>query len=273
MRRLEQSPFHLGDTAKAGAYRLVVHDEIGSTNDEAMRLARDGDPGRIWVVARAQTKGRGRQGRQWQSPAGNLYASLMLIDEVAPQIAPQLGFVAGVALAYALRECLIDDKTLGNDTRVRLKWPNDILCDGAKLAGILLESTSLPGGRFACIVGIGVNCVRRPSDLAYEAIALADIGAPQASAPHVLARLSDQFAAQLAVFDKGRGFAAIRKDWLAMAAGLGAPIRVDLPKETVHGIFHGIDESGRLLLDCDGAIRVIEAGDVWIGATADGLKS
>ncbi len=258
--------------AKAGAYRLIVHEEIGSTNDEAMRLAREGDPSRIWVVAKAQTKGRGRHGRQWQSPAGNLHASLMLVDEVAPQIAPQLGFVAGVALAYALRDCFIDDKTLGDDTRVRLKWPNDILCDGAKLAGILLESTSLPGGRFACIVGVGVNCARRPSDLAYEAIALADIGAPQPLPQNVLAHLSDQFAAQLAVFDKGRGFAAIRKDWLAMAAGLGAPIRVTLPNETVHGIFHGIDDGGRLLLDCGGEMRVIEAGDVWIGAS-DGLKS
>jgi BirA family biotin operon repressor/biotin-[acetyl-CoA-carboxylase] ligase len=270
---LEQTPFHLGDKAKAGGFRLVVHEEIGSTNDEAMRLARDGDPGRIWVVARAQTKGRGRHGRQWQSPAGNLHASLMLIDEIAPRIAPQLGFVAGVALAYALRECLIDDKTSDNDTRVRLKWPNDILCNGAKLAGILLESTSLPGGRFACIMGIGVNCARRPSDLAYEAIALADIGAPQRLPQHVLAHLSDQLATQLGVFDRGRGFAAIRKDWLGLAASLGAPIRVALPKETVHGIFHGIDEAGRLLLDCGGALRVIEAGDVWIGAAVNGLKS
>lgn len=265
----QQSAFHLGEMARAAAYRLVVHEEIGSTNDEAMRRARDGDPGRLWVVATSQTKGRGRQGRQWQSPVGNLYASLLLIDEVAPPIAPQLGFVAGVALAYALRECLIDDRTSGNDTRLRLKWPNDILCDGAKLAGILLESTSLPGGRFACIVGIGVNCARRPSNLAYEAIALADIGAPRALPHQLFPHLADQLAEKLSVFGKGRGFAKIRSEWLALAAGLDQMIRVDLPKERIAGVFRGIDEAGRLRLDCGGGMRVIEAGDIWIGADAD----
>ncbi|MGH6680127.1 MAG: biotin--[acetyl-CoA-carboxylase] ligase, partial [Bradyrhizobium sp.] len=98
-------PFALADSAVAQNYRLLVNDEAGSTNDEAMSLAREGAPDRMWIIARAQSSGRGRHGRQWISPPGNLYASLLLIDEVPMRHAPQLGFVAGVALANALRKC------------------------------------------------------------------------------------------------------------------------------------------------------------------------
>ncbi len=133
--------FALAETAVAAGFRLRDFETVGSTNDAALDLAAGGaSANRTWIVARAQTKGRGRHGRQWQSPPGNLYASLLLIDEVTPRAAPQLGFVAGVALAHALRRLSPDG------TRIRLKWPNDILLDDAKLAGILAEGRALVQG-------------------------------------------------------------------------------------------------------------------------------
>lgn len=117
-----------------------------------------GDPGRLWVVAREQTQGRGRRGRVWKSPPGNLYASALLIDPAPVAIAAQIGFVAGVALRRA-----VDD--FGGRGDVELKWPNDLVWRGAKLAGLLAEASAVGDGRSACIVGIGVNCVSAPSEL------------------------------------------------------------------------------------------------------------
>jgi len=254
----QSQPFALADNAVAQNYRLLFHEEIGSTNDEAMRLVRGGSPGRTWVIAKTQRSGRGRRGRHWVSPPGNLYASLLLIDEVPPRFAPQLGFVAGVALAHALRKCAAHDQHL------RLKWPNDILFDDAKLAGILLESTELPGGCFACIVGFGVNCTSAPGDLSYRATALADIGAPLRAPQDVFLHLSDEIVGALAQFAGGAGFETIRAEWLSLAAGLGAPIRVDMATESVSGTFRTIDPSGRLIVDTANSTKIIEAGDVWL---------
>ncbi len=260
----QPNPFRLAESAIDRHYRLFIYEEIGSTNDEAMRLARAGDPGRAWLIAKAQSRGRGRHGRQWVSPPGNLYASLLLIDEVEARLAPQLGFVAGVALARALRECI------GDDMRLRLKWPNDILFDGAKLAGILLESTELRDGRFACIMGIGVNCAVSPSDLPYRATALAEIGALRCEAQDIFLHLSHELAQGLDRFAKGAGFDAIRQEWLSFAAGLGGPIRIDTPTGSVAGIFRTIDASGRLIVACGEASEIIEAGDVWLAEPVNG---
>jgi BirA family biotin operon repressor/biotin-[acetyl-CoA-carboxylase] ligase len=260
----QPNPLRLAQSAIDQGYRLFVHDEIGSTNDEAMALARAGDPGRAWLIAKTQTKGRGRRGRQWASPPGNLYASLLLVDEVPAFLAPQLGFVAGTALARALRECI------GDDMRLRLKWPNDILFDSAKLAGILLESCQLGDGRFICIIGIGVNCVASPSNLPYRATALTETGALRFSAQDVFLHLSGMLAAALDVFARGVGFGAIRDEWLSFAAGLGGPVKVDTPSGSIAGIFRTIDETGRLVVESGDAHRTIEAGDVWLAEPAEG---
>ena len=118
--------------------------------------ARSGDPGRLWIVASTQTKGRGRHGRVWSSPPGNLHASLLLIDPAPRHKVAELGFAVGVAALLGLREILTKDQSLA------IKWPNDLLYGGAKLAGILLESAVLPDGRLACVAGIGVNCGWHP---------------------------------------------------------------------------------------------------------------
>jgi BirA family transcriptional regulator, biotin operon repressor / biotin---[acetyl-CoA-carboxylase] ligase len=249
----------LGQVASAEGYRLESSDELGSTNDEAMARARAGDPGKSWFVATVQTKGRGRLGRVWRSPPGNLYASLLLIDASPPALSAQLGFVAGVALAGALKVLLRDA------SRLRLKWPNDALFDGAKLSGLLLEGASVPNGSFACIVGFGVNCLSSPKDLPYSTVCLRDIGAVSADRGDLFALLSDGMAHWIKVWDRGAGFARVREAWLALAGGLGETIRVSQGATSRQGLFRGIDAQGRLLLDIGaGAPLVIEAGDVTL---------
>jgi BirA family biotin operon repressor/biotin-[acetyl-CoA-carboxylase] ligase len=248
----------LGASAKAASYRLIVCDSVGSTNEEAMRLARDGDPGRLWLVAREQVEGRGRRGRSWSSPPGNLYASLLLIDAAPSEHLPELGFVAGIALLSALREIL------GNDPRLGLKWPNDILFDGAKLSGILLESSLLPSGRTACVAGFGVNCRSHPATLPYAATDLTTIGTMLDGPEDMQPRLSDAMTEMLQVWARGLGFAEIRAQWLKSALGLGEPIHIALGTTNLSGVFETIDSRGRLILREGANTRSIEAGDVFL---------
>ncbi len=247
----------LVDGVSEGPYRTVFHDHVGSTNDEAMALLRAGDPGGVFVVAASQMGGRGRHGRAWASPPGNLYASLGLIDPAPWALAPQLGFVAGVALASAL------SVLCGDRARPSLKWPNDVLLGGAKLAGILLECTTLPGDRLGCVAGFGVNCASHPEGLPYPATSLAKAGIHQAPLA-VLAALSDAFAATLARWHGGAGFATIRSDWLGFAAGLGETIVVKTPAGAVDGRFAGLGPVGHLLVDTARGRVTIDAGDVFL---------
>jgi BirA family biotin operon repressor/biotin-[acetyl-CoA-carboxylase] ligase len=257
----------LGASAKAASYRLIVSDSLGSTNEEAMRLAREGDPGRLWVVAREQLQGRGRRGRSWSSPPGNLYASLLLIDASSPERLPELGFVAGVALLHALR------KILGDDPRLGLKWPNDVLFNGAKLSGILLESSLVPSGMTACVAGFGVNCRWYPASLPYAATDLASIGTALNAPEDVLPGLSDAMAEMLQVWAGGAGFTNIRARWLADALGLGEPIHVALGTTTISGIFETIDARGRLILRDRANTRAIEAGDVFLASRSPAVQA
>jgi BirA family biotin operon repressor/biotin-[acetyl-CoA-carboxylase] ligase len=251
--------FDLGGLAKARGARLEFYDEIDSTNEEARRRAESGDAGPLWIVAARQTNGRGRLGRSWSSLAGNLHASLLLTGFGPAAIAPQLGFVAGLATISALIE------TTGAAERLALKWPNDVLLDGAKLAGILLEGAQPPGGAFACIIGVGVNCVASPSELPVATSDLSRLGAaPAASA--LFASLSDKIEETLALWAGGAGFALLRERWLAHAAGLGGAIEARLPRETVAGRFETIDAEGRLIISTDEGRRVIEAGDIFLPA-------
>jgi BirA family transcriptional regulator, biotin operon repressor / biotin---[acetyl-CoA-carboxylase] ligase len=247
----------LPETALTQGYRLVAHDEIGSTNDEAVACARAGDPGKLWIVVRAQNRGRGRQGRQWTSPPGNLYTSLLLLDAVPPPQAPELGFVVGIALARALRFLTADDP------RLRIKWPNDILFEGAKLAGILLESVRLADGRLACVIGIGVNCASSPSDVPYKVTSLETVLGRAITPQDVLSTLSVEFIRWLEVWSAGAGFDKIRAEWLALAAGIGAPIKVVMPTRVLEGLFRTIDETGRLIIETPEAVMAVEAGDIF----------
>lgn len=260
--RPETTP-RLALEAERAGFRLVAVETTPSTNDEALVRAAAGDGGRLWVVAGTQTQGRGRHGRVWTSPPGNLYASLLLVDPCEPAIAPQLGFVAGLALHDAVAAL-----TGLTAPQLGLKWPNDLLLDGAKLAGILLEGHRVGGGAsFAVIIGIGLNVAAAPGGTPYAATSLECVVGPVSRAT-LFAALSAAMAARLAAWDGGRGFADLRQAWLARAAGLGAPVTIRLPKREATGLFAGMDAAGRLILEGDSRHEIIDAGDLFFGATA-----
>ena len=232
------------------------HARLGSTNDEARSLALAGDPGRVWIVADEQTAGRGRQGRTWSSPAGNLYASVLVLRPCEPAIAPQIGFVAGVAL----RRAVVD---LG-DIDVALKWPNDLVSNGAKLAGLLIEGFTIPQRGLAVIAGFGVNLATSPQGLSYPTTDLFHLLARPVAPGMLLEGLVRRFDEALAIWEKGKGFAAIREAWLGSAAGLGGPVRVSGPRGDREGVFSGIDLQGRLMLRAGDRIETIESADLTL---------
>lgn len=271
--------FALGSKARAAGYRLAGFDSIGSTNTEAMAAAAAGDPGGIWFAARQQTEGRGRRGRQWESPYGNLAATLLIVPDADPTLSATLGFVAGVALNKALSSVLphgivklgidgADGHSAGAAARIALKWPNDVLADGAKLAGILLEAHKLDHGRQAIAIGFGVNAVAAPQGLAYPATSLGELGVAR-SAETVFEALSDAWVEVFGLWRDGQGISAVLAQWRASAAGIGAPVAVAQSGGTIRGIFETIDEQGRLIVRADDDSRIaITAGDVHFGATA-----
>lgn len=248
--------------AEAGAasplgWRIERLSRVDSTNEEARRRALAGDRGRLWVVATEQTEGRGRRGRFWRSPPGNLYASALLIDPSPAEFVAQMGFVAGVALRAA-----VDD--LAPDNQTELKWPNDLVWRGAKLAGVLVEGTALGDGRAACVVGLGVNCMSAPSDLAYRADHLSRALGFLISSDDLFARIAPRFCESLAIWRRGAGFAEIRQRWLAHAAGLGARIRLAGAQGLREGTFETLDERGRLALRGADGVELVEAGDLFL---------
>lgn len=269
--------FALGPKAQAAGYRLAAFDTIGSTNAEALARARAGDRGRLWIVSAHQSAGRGRRGKSWGTPVGNLAASVLLIVDATPGVAATLGFVAGLALDEALRRiapelsiaiALDGMEGKGRGDRLRLKWPNDVLLDGGKLAGILLEAEPAPEGTLAVVAGIGVNVAKAPDDLPYPATALSALGAG-ASAADVFTALSDAWAGVERLWDGGRGFATIRGLWLDRAAGIGEEVVVRVGGDSLRGVFETIDGEGRLLIKgSDGVRRTVSAGEVHFGAIA-----
>lgn len=269
--------FALAPTALIEGYRLEAFESVGSTNVVALERAREGDQGRLWLAATRQETGRGRRGRVWETPSGNLAATLLLVDCCPLPLAATLGFVAGLALSDALsavapatRIAVGPDGGQGRDGtgRYELKWPNDVLADGAKLAGILLESIILSEERFAVALGIGVNVVAHPRGLPYPAISLAGLGAA-CTAETLFLALSDAWLRHERTWNQGRGLSAIRTAWLARAAGLGSEVAVNMGGDVVRGTFETIDEECRFLVrDKTGRLWPVAAGDVHFGAVA-----
>jgi BirA family biotin operon repressor/biotin-[acetyl-CoA-carboxylase] ligase len=249
--------FALGQRAGQAGYRLAGYDSIGSTNTEGLQRSRAGERGPLWIAARAQTEGRGRRGRAWTTQDGNLASSLLITVNVPLSTAATLGFVAGLALWRAIENC-----TQG--LSIALKWPNDILAADKKLAGILLESETFDG-QAAVVIGMGVNVVSAPPDLPFPAVSLAALD-QITSAEHLFAELSDAWIEFYALWDNGRGLAAIRSQWLSRAAGLNKEISIRTGDTILQGIFRTLDEQGRLILEMtDGAQVPVTAGDVYFG--------
>ena len=254
----------LDPSAAATGVRLVTIDTVDSTNTEALARARAGERGPLWIAAARQTAGRGRRGRVWVSKPGNLYASLLLTEPSPPDRAAELSFVAALAVhdAVAVLAPNLSHLPLAGGgehwERLALKWPNDLLIDGKKFSGILIE-----GEGAAVVVGIGVNCAHHPADVVLPTIDLATAGAP-VPLENLFAALSAAMVRRLVQWNRSAGFDATRADWLARAAGVGEPIRVMLPEGERSGRFETVDGRGRLILRlADGTIETITAGDVF----------
>src|SRR5215468_3520615 len=240
--------------ATAAGVRLVAHEVLGSTNAEALSLTRQGERGPLWVTADRQSAGRGRRGRAWISPPGNLYASLLLTGPAAAEHWPQLSFVAALAIHDAVVE-VADLKP-----QLAIKWPNDLLLAGAKFAGILIEGE---GDVNAVAVGIGVNCASHPADTDFPATDLTAAGAAVSPAT-LFSALSIKMLGRIAQWNGGEGFSTIRADWLARASGIGEDVRVRLAERELVGRFEALDEAGALVLrSADGNSTTITAGDVF----------
>ncbi len=237
-------------------FSLVALESIDSTNEEARRRARAGAPEGTLIWARAQSRGRGRRGRSWSSPVGNLYLSLLLRPRVPPAVAAQVGFVAAVALAEALVALLPPGRN------VACKWPNDLLVDGAKISGILPEAEAAGGLVEAMVLGIGVNVASFPASLPYRATSLSAAGA-SATVEEVLEVLAAGLERWYARW-RAEGFEPVRRRWLERALGLGGPIEVMLESEALQGRFAALDPTGAIDLELPGGgHRLITAGEVF----------
>jgi BirA family biotin operon repressor/biotin-[acetyl-CoA-carboxylase] ligase len=243
--------------ALPASYRLHRYEVVGSSNAEAKALARAGAPQGTLVWAGEQTAGRGRRGRSWASPPGNLYLSLVLRPGGTPARAAQLGFVAALGLGDALIALA------GEALRLRYKWPNDLLVGGRKLAGILLESETGAGGEVDfVVVGIGVNLVSQPDSVEYPATSLAAEGMAAVTPQALLAAFARHFEIWVERWRRG-GFAPMRAAWLARAMGLGEPVRVRLEHANFTGRFLDLDADGALVLDGAEGRRRVAAGEVF----------
>jgi BirA family biotin operon repressor/biotin-[acetyl-CoA-carboxylase] ligase len=232
-------------------YRKIQHRELDSTSAQARRLAEAGEPGPLWIAAERQSAGRGRRGKVWQSGSGNLAATLLLRPQAPAAVIGQLSFAAALAVAETASH-------FAPRAVITVKWPNDVLAEGRKLSGILLES-----GPNWLAIGIGLNLASFPEDTEFPATSLTQLGVAVPSPDDVLcvlaARLAHWYGAWM-----DQGFESLRAAWLARAGGLGGPIRARLASfETREGVFEGIDAAGALLLNERGRVSAIATGEVF----------
>lgn len=238
---------------------LIAHKSIGSTNAEARNLAEDGAPDRTVVWAGEQTAGRGRHGRNWSSPPGNLYLSIVCRPICPVAHAPQIGFVVGVAMAQTLRALC--------DIPVELKWPNDLLVGGQKVSGLLLESAAGETGALAWVIaGIGVNLESHPQSV--ETAGNLRAHGATCSAEDIIEAFLPRLFAMLDMWSRD-GFAAIRDQWNELALAHGTAVSVKLPDRVISGDFEGIDAAGNMALRHEGTLVHVAAGDVFPLSSAE----
>ena len=228
-------------------FQIQHHDRIGSTNDEARRLAEAGAPHGTVVHADEQMAGRGRLGRAWFSPPGNLYVSVLLRIDLPPSRGPELSFLAALTVADTV------DALLPKQTRAALKWPNDVLVNDGKIAGILIGQ--LEGAQ---IIGIGLNILNAPRNTPYKTAALVSAGG-LATVDGARDILLERLRAHLTAWSEF-GFEPIRAAWLARAHPIGTKLRASIGGRTEEGTFAGLGPDGALLLDTnDGQRRIVSA--------------
>lgn len=243
--------------------RTYRFESLDSTSLKAARYAVKGDHGPLWICAAKQTAGRGRSGREWVSEPGNLYATHLLPVRDDPQHAALHSFAACLAVVDTLRVLVAK-----GSPSIALKWPNDVLFDGRKIAGVLLESGVTEAGRWLSI-GIGLNLADAPQNTRWPTISVAE--AAGRAAPNVEAALAILAAAMAVRVDQlaQKGFAPIRADWLKKAVRLGERIEARLPHETILGVFETLDDDGAMVLQTETGPRRIHAGEVYFPEGAD----
>ena len=251
-------PTERGRRYSLDEFRHLALGEVSSTNTECLLSARSGEPGGLWITADRQSAGRGRRGRSWSSEPGNLYASLLLIDPASPERLGSLPLAVSLAVHGALRHVLP-----ATAEPVEIKWPNDVLIGRKKSCGILLESELLADGRRAVVCGIGVNIRHRPENAPYGVTSLQEQGST-ASAGDVFAHLFREMVDVLNLWDHGFGVGEMARLWRRAACGIGGVIRVNLPDRSMDGLFVGIDDDGLLILESEGRLHHIAAGDVFL---------
>ena len=230
---------------------------VGSTNEEARLLAEQGAEDRTVVWADMQTAGRGRRGRKWSSPIGNMYVSLLLRPLCVVSQAAQISLVAALGLGDAIGQFIAPE-------RVTNKWPNDVLIDGKKAAGLLLESSANYTSKINwVIVGCGVNISSFPKIADYETTCLCDAAERPIEVEELLLCFIDCFDRRYSTW-LASGIAEIRKSWLERGHDIGKEITVRLPTEEKRGIFEGLDADGALILALpNGEREFVTAGDVF----------
>ena len=247
----------MGDAGEP-RHPILTYESIDSTNSEAQRHAAQGQRGPVWFRADQQTIGRGRSGRPWSSPKGNLSATFLFAPGCRAEQLQQLSFVAGIAAADAVQAVL--DKA-AEPRRAVLKWPNDLLIDKAKVAGILVESTMI-GSDVIALIGFGINLAVTPVVTEKNVTSIGD-HAPSPAVETFLGELDSCLSQWLMAWSKGAEFDLIRAAWLDRAYPMGEHIAVRSGKNTVHGTFGGLDADGALRL-CrpTGEIERFHFGDV-----------
>jgi BirA family biotin operon repressor/biotin-[acetyl-CoA-carboxylase] ligase len=228
------------------SHRVIHFERIDSTNSEARRLAEAGEHGPLWIWSDEQTGGRGRLGRTWVSEPGNLYVTCLFQTAAPPSVVAQISFVAAIAVHEMAASLLPKEDFF-------LKWPNDVLMEGAKFCGLLAEVVNANPTRIA--LGCGINLAHAPRGTPYPVTALGSQFTPDS----VLQKLAVSLWHWLKIWDEGRGFAAIRAAWLERAVGVGKDVSVDGKS----GRFDGVGVDGALLMTlADGTQRQIHAGEV-----------
>lgn len=240
-------------------YRSIFFDTLDSTNAEALRQASSGERSGLWIWSGDQQAGRGRSGRTWESLPGNLFCSLLLKPTCRMAVAPQLGFVAGIALHNTISGLQSRDTT----SVCQLKWPNDLLLNGKKAGGILLESRLQADGCSTVVIGIGLNVTTYPREATYPATSLAQ-EVIDTTSENALRRLAHHCDTWIKTWNNGAGFSLIRDEWLDRSLAIGSPMTLKLPGKTLEGGFGGLDQDGALILTMkDGGKKHVTAGDVF----------
>jgi BirA family biotin operon repressor/biotin-[acetyl-CoA-carboxylase] ligase len=238
-------------------YSLHHLPQVESTNATAKQFALDGAPEGTLIFADMQTRGRGRSGRDWISPRGNLYMSLLLRPKESPAVVAQLSFAVALSVFDLIAPYLPDHD-------LRLKWPNDVLVDGRKISGILLESSATPDAKLAwLIIGVGINVANVPDAVANTGTCLHDLGSRDIDAEICLAGFAGHLWRWLTVW-REQGFGPVRTAWLERCGALGQTLRVRVGREQFDGKFENLDDDGALILQLpDGGARRVTAGEVF----------